>query len=231
MCVAEVRDPCANLGERLASTNHDPLPKQATRQAASAMATTRMTAKPAVSLCALPQPHEVERCQVATPEEQAGQAAVLAWLKSPTDTQLAERDALTGVRDYLTSDRKGPDSEFLRTLLPPTRPATRDDYHRARHDLLGWQSLGYDIDDVRPWLLAGLEPGEPSLAAELVAEGITPTRAKQQFEHPRTGERITVLDIARRFHIDFDSLNDALDDAGVQRVKGMRPSRWRRSGA
>jgi hypothetical protein len=165
---------------------------------------------------------------VATPEEPAGQAAVLAWLRSPTEKQQAEHDALTGVRDYLTSDRQGPDPEFLRLLLPPTRPATRDDYHRARHDLLGWQSLGYEIDDVRPWLRAGLEPNESGLAAELVAEGITPTRGMQQFEHPRTGERITVLDLARRFHIDFNSLNDALDDAGVERVKGVRPSRWSR---
>ncbi len=67
-------------------------------------------------------------------------------------------------------------------------------------------------------------PGEHELVAELVAEGITPERAGAQFRHARTGEMVTVLDVARDHFCGYGSLNDPLDEAGVPRVKGIRPS-------
>lgn len=67
--------------------------------------------------------------------------------------------------------------------------------------------------EARAWLRAGLEVEEYVLVADLVAEGLTPATVSNQFEHPRTGERVTVSDVARNWSRDFSSLNDALDDA------------------
>lgn len=175
---------------------------------------------------------------MATPEEQAENEKLLAWLKAPSEQQQAEYDDLTEMRRHLgvglpSREAARRDFEaFARALLPPTRKASRDDWRHAERNVTGWYSIGYEPDDVRPWLRAGVDPSEYDVVAELVAEGITPERATVQFQHPRTGEQVTVLDVARRFLEDFSSISDALDDAGVERVKQPRPSYlFRRPGA
>jgi hypothetical protein len=168
----------------------------------------------------------METATMATPEERAEFAAIEAWLKTPSEARQTEQDDLAGLRDYLRADRRGFDPAFLRLLLPPTRRATAEDFRQAERDIVGWQGLGYGIEQARRWLESGTEPHEYWLVQELVAEGISPVRAAQQFEHPKTGERTTILDIARRFRDEFETLNDALDDAEIERVKGERPSNW-----
>ncbi len=173
-----------------------------------------------------------ERAGMATPEERAENEALLAWLRSGSAHGLDPDEQR--VKQYLLQGKneRQPLDDLTRTLLPPTRKATGRDIRQARGDAEGWRSLGYDAEDVRPWLRAGLEPADHDLAGDLVAEGITPQRAGEQFKHPRTGELVTIIDVARnryRMTIDrtyaFASLNDALDDAGIERVKQPRPSR------
>jgi hypothetical protein len=163
------------------------------------------------------------------PEEQAENDALLAWLRSGSASRPDPGEQK--VKDYLLQGRreKRPLDELTRALLPPTRKATGHEIEQARRASVGWTSLGYGVEEVRPWLRAGVDPRDHELVAELVSEGITPDRAGKQFQHPRTGELLTILDVARSFYIryrtgDFSSLSAALDDAGIERVKRPRPS-------
>ncbi len=176
---------------------------------------------------------------VATPDEHAEHEACLAWFKTPSEERQVEKDADAELLRQLKAGAKNRSDERLRRLLlPPTRNPTRADHRQADRDLVGWQSIGFDADDVEPWLRAGAEPGDFDLVAELVGEGISPDRAGEQIEHLTTGERATVLDVARDFYrlyrtSEHRTLCEALDAAGVERVRGVRPSRLfrRRSGA
>ncbi len=170
------------------------------------------------------------RSAVAAPEERAGDEALLAWFKTPTEERQAENEADAKLLRQLGVVTRNRYSErLLKLLLPPTRKETRADYKQAERDLVGWQSIGFDADDVEPWLRAGAEPGDFNLVAELVAEGVGPGRAGKQFQHLRTGERVTILEVARDFYrfyrtSNYRTLCEALDDAGVERVRGVRPS-------
>lgn len=157
---------------------------------------------------------------------------LLEWLKTVSPEKRALEEEATELREALGSGdacEKRETATFVKALLPPTRPATAYDYQQARRWVAGWHSLGYCVSDVRPWLRAGVEPGDHEMVAELVAEGIRPQMLSRFFEHPRTGEHVTILRVAQSFFADFcdgafTTLCQALDDAGVERVRGARPS-------
>jgi len=177
---------------------------------------------------------------VASEQEKAEQAALLRWLKEGSPQKRAEDAETAAMRRNLmgSGSREFYQREFakfVKALLPPTHKAKAHDYRQAERNVTGWQSLGYDVPDVQPWLRAGIEPGEYDLVAELVAEGVTPEMLSQPFTHPRTGERVTILGVAHSFygnyrHSEFRSLCEALDDAGVERVPDVRPSTLFRRG-
>jgi hypothetical protein len=153
-------------------------------------------------------------------------AAILAWLRMPSKEKDVERAEDREIRRYLestyTHDRDR--EELLRLLMPRRRKTSRDDLQTASRDRRYWEDLGYTASDVRPWLRSGAQPGDHQLVAELVAEGITATRAGEQILHPRTGATTSILDIARDWPRTHRSLGAALDDAGVERTRSYRPS-------
>lgn len=178
---------------------------------------------------------------MGTEQEKAEQAALLRWLKEGSPQKRAEDAETARIRRNVMGDAGSREfyqrefKRFVKALLPPTRKATPHDYRQAERNVTGWQSLGYDVPDVQSWLRAGVDPGEYMLVADLVEEGVTPEMASEQFTHPRTGERVTILDVAHTFyanyrHNAFHTLCEALDDAGVERVRGVRPSRLFRRG-
>lgn len=168
---------------------------------------------------------------MAAPEDRSEDEACLAWFTTPSEARLVEKDADAQLlRELKAGTRNRSDERLRRLLLPPTRKATYADHRQAERDVVGWQSIGFDADDVEPWLRAGAEPGDFDLVAELIGEGISPDRAGEQIEHLATGERVTVLDVARDFYrlyrtSEYRTLCEALDAAGVERVRGVRPSR------
>jgi len=177
---------------------------------------------------------------VASEQEKAEQAALLRWLKESSAQKRAEDDEPAAMRRNLMGSGshefyQREFDKFAKELLPPTRKATAHDFRQAERNVTGWQSLGYDAPDVQPWLRAGIDPGEYQLVADLVAEGVTPEMLSQPFTHPRTGERVTILDVAHSFyanyrHSEFRTFCEALDDAGIERVRGVRPPRLSRRG-
>ncbi len=88
---------------------------------------------------------------MAAPEERAGDEALLAWFKTPTEERQAENEADAKLlRQLGVGTRNRYNERLLKLLLPPTRQATRADYKQAGRDLVGWQSSGFDADDVDP---------------------------------------------------------------------------------
>lgn len=168
---------------------------------------------------------------MTSPDDRAADQEILNWFTRPASSEDDHKREDEAIRQYLLRGRRQrqPLTALTRLLLPPTRRATGHEVAQARRNELGWVSIGFGVDRVGPWLRAGAFPHEYNLVADLVAEGIFAPRVSEQFEHPRTGERVTVLDVAREFFRtlgvnDFRSLSEALDDAGVERTKGQRPT-------
>jgi len=169
---------------------------------------------------------------VATDQERAETKRLLHWLREGSAQKQVEDAVTAGIRRYLLRGQheRRPVDDYTRALLPPTRKATGHEIRAARDDATGWRMLGFTLEQVRQWLRAGIEPHDYELVADLVEEGITPDRLDQQFTHPRTAERTTILEVALRFRRTYHfgqlgSLCEALDDAGIERVRGQRPSR------
>lgn len=174
--------------------------------------------------------------------EKEEEARLLAYLQTPSEEAKSEADELADIRDNLfrQTSWKGPPGPrpgsitdgIVRLFLPPTRRAKGRDWCDARRWRQEWTWAGFTrAEDIRPWLFAGAAPDEAGIVADLVSEGIVPARAGVQFEHPVTGERGTILDVARREYDRSDfyrlSLSDALDEAGVERKRKPKPSgRW-----
>lgn len=156
-------------------------------------------------------------------------AQLLQWLAAPTtDAEVqAQEDAL--VLNFLRQGREPQvPSELVKMLLPIGRRAERSDWEQARMCAKRWSDLGMTMAEIRGWLTAGIDIDESGLVDDLVGEGVSPTQSAEVFEHPETGERTTIQEIARRHREDaYTSLSEALDRAGIERTRGFRPSRRR----
>jgi len=165
---------------------------------------------------------------VANHNQRSADDALRAWLEAGSDDPRDVCDER--LKQYLLEGRRErrPIDPLTKSLLPPTRNATGQNIEDARRWAGGWAALGYRVDEVRRWLRAGAQPHDYELAADLESEGITPEQAGEQFQHPRTGELVTIFRVARdqvsflRIYDNFRSLNDALDDAGIERTKPPR---------
>jgi len=157
--------------------------------------------------------------------------AILAFLKATPPDQPTPRPGYNSTerqaRRIFGGDArvKKPLTRLERLLLPPSRPFTRQDVESAGAWAQSWEDYSFTYSEVESWLRCGLYPSESSLAASLVGEGITPDRLSEPVTHPDTGERLTVLDVARRmpearaYNRDA-TLCDLLDQAGVERTRG-----------
>jgi hypothetical protein len=118
------------------------------------------------------------------------------------------------------------DDAVVQALLPVNREVEPADRDLALTHAPQWRSARLSSGQVRAWLRAGAHPEEAGLVAALLMEGITPDRGADVVTHPDTGERMTVLELARLEHRPArpQRLQDALDDAGVKRES--RPFRW-----
>jgi len=168
---------------------------------------------------------------LVTDQERAETKRLLHWLREGSAQKQVEDEDTAGIRRYLLRGQRERRSldDYTRALLPPTRKATGQEIRAAHDDAAGWRMLGFTLEQVRQWLRAGIEPHDYELVADLVEEGITPDRLDQQFTHPRTAERTTISEVALRFHRadhfgQLGGLCEALDDAGIERVRGQRPS-------
>lgn len=157
--------------------------------------------------------------------------AIKAYLESPPagqpdsrpgyDPALRDAERIFG-RDARPRPKRAPFTDLERVFLPENRPFTGLDAQNARNFAAAWEEFDYTADAARGWLKAGLEPHESTLATLLEAEGIRPWMLREVIEHPDTGERLTILDVARRapqtYVYDKDkTFCDVLDDAGVER--------------
>jgi len=169
------------------------------------------------------------------PESQS----ILDWLKakpSNTGRQSSADSSAAGAAHQIfgSAHIREPLSELERLLLPTSRAFTKDDVQRAKNCAASWDEYGFEVHEVRTWLRSGLEPGDADMAASLIEEGITPSRLMEQFTHPSTGERTTILDVARglpqvRAYDASKTLCNVLDDAGIERVRGAAVlPRWLR---
>jgi hypothetical protein len=122
--------------------------------------------------------------------------------------------------------RPGVDDAIVQALLPTNREPEMEDRELALRNAPGWRSAWLGSDQVRAWMRAGAYPEEAALVVALLVEGITDARADELVTHPDTGERMTLLDLARREHRPRQprALQQALDDAEVRR--DPRPYRW-----
>jgi hypothetical protein len=122
--------------------------------------------------------------------------------------------------------RPGVDDAIVQALLPENREPVMADRELALRNAPGWRAAWLGSDQVRAWLRAGAHPEEAELVVALLVEGITEDRAGEVVTHPDTGERMTVLDLARREHQPRHPrlLQRALDD--VQVCRDPRPYRW-----
>jgi hypothetical protein len=134
---------------------------------------------------------------------------------------LGGRRAMTG-----RIARPGVDDAIVQALLPTNREPEMEDRELALRNAPGWRAAWLGSDQVRAWLRAGAHPEEAELVVALLVQGITDDRADEVVTHPDTGERMTVLDLARHEHRPFlpRALQQALDDAQVSR--DPRPYRW-----
>jgi hypothetical protein len=118
------------------------------------------------------------------------------------------------------------DDAVVQALLPANREVEPEDRALALTHAPLWRSARLSSDQVRAWLRVGAHPEEAHLVAALLMEGITSDRGEDVVTHPDTGERMAVLELARREHDPRQprALQEALDDAGVER--DSRPFRW-----
>ncbi len=161
-------------------------------------------------------------------EERARDAALLAYLREPTTERAQDDQEVQEVRANLLRGvlpRRPPrtDDAFVRALLPRNRRATGPYWGEARLAARDWRKAGVTAEEVGAWLATGAYPEEGALVALLLLEGITAQRAGRAFQHPVTGEQVTILDVAR------DELSGkpwgtadlcrALDEAGIERQR------------
>lgn len=97
---------------------------------------------------------------MATPEERAENEALLAWLRSGSAGRLDPTNSASSNTCCRAKNERRPLDDLTRALLPLTRTATGNDIREAHWWAEGWRSLGYDADQVRPWLQAGLESAD-----------------------------------------------------------------------
>lgn len=118
------------------------------------------------------------------------------------------------------------DDAIVQALLPTNREPEAEDRELALANAPAWRTERLTPEMVRTWLRAGAHPDEAHLASALLREGITPDLADEVVTDPDTGERVTILDLARPLHRAFRHrlLAELLDAAGVERAP--RPFRW-----
>ena len=118
------------------------------------------------------------------------------------------------------------DDAIVQALLPTNREPEMEDRELALLHAPSWRAAWLSSDQVRAWLRAGAHPDEADLVVALLLEGITVDRGDELVTHPDTGERMTLLDLARRDHHPFrqEALRLALDDAQVTHER--RRYRW-----
>ena len=149
-------------------------------------------------------------------------------MRGPSDDELhamvvrnLQRDRQRRLRPARRGARPVIDDAVVQALLPENREPDLEDRELALRDAPSWRSAGLSPDLVRAWLRAGAYADEAHLATALLAEGVTPDGATQLVTHADTGERLTVLDLARREHRALQplALEAALDGAGVERQR------------
>lgn len=166
----------------------------------------------------------------------------LRWLKARTDRDRAEQDEIAEMRRRLTAGMplagtddeeltrlkkfmcgNLPPSDLTRALLPPTRRATRQDHREAEANARAWHDYRFEAPEARAWLEAGIYPDEVGLVRDLIEEGISQADLNLIVTHPDTGERLTILEVARRSQLDHRDLCATFDAC---RIEQHRQPRW-----
>lgn len=172
---------------------------------------------------------------------------LLRWLQTKNDHDRAEQDEVDAFRQALTAGTRRADADdeeitqmkkfmrgqlppfdLIQALLPPTRPATRADRRAAEANAREWGDYRFTSGEIRAWLAAGVHPDEAALVRDLIEEGISPDGLQLVVTHPDTGERLSILDVARSSHLSHRNLCAALDDCKIERTRQPRWWLWTR---
>lgn len=164
---------------------------------------------------------------MATNREKADEEVILANLAAPSairpndDLRNIRRNLGKRGRPLVTREQSEANKRYARVFLPRSRKATADDFKQAAEFALRWRLARIDVDTADAWLRAGAHPHDQYLVALLLQEGISAEGSSVEVEHPNSGERLTILEFARKATAsfgEFENLGEALDSAKVDRT-------------